>query len=248
MTKTILITGATAGIGEASARKFATGGWKVIGTGRRADRLRDLADELGESFLPLEIDMRDLDSVRSLAELSPPWGEIDLLLNNAGLAPPTDPLPETDWELLETVMETNMTGLVALTRALLPGLIERKGGIINLSSVAATYPYKGGAVYGGTKAFVRQFSLDLRCDLAGTGVRVTSIEPGMVETEFTIVRTGGDKAASDALYANMDPMTAEDIAESIWWVANLPPHVNVNAIELMPTSQSFAGFTISRKG
>jgi serine 3-dehydrogenase len=220
----------------------------VIGTGRRADRLKDLADELGESFLPLEIDMRDLDSVRSLAELSPPWGEIDLLLNNAGLAPPTDPLPETDWELLETVMETNMTGLVALTRALLPGLIERKGGIINLSSVAATYPYKGGAVYGGTKAFVRQFSLDLRCDLAGTGVRVTSIEPGMVETEFTIVRTGGDKAASDALYANMDPMTAEDIAESIWWVANLPPHVNVNAIELMPTSQSFAGFTISRKG
>jgi serine 3-dehydrogenase len=248
MTKTILITGATAGIGEASARKFAAGGWKVIGTGRRAERLKELADELGESFLPLEVDMRDLDSVRSLAGLSPPWSEIDLLLNNAGLAPPTDPLPQTDWDLLETVMETNMTGLVALTRALLPWLIERQGAIINLSSVAATYPYKGGAVYGGTKAFVRQFSLDLRCDLAGTGVRVTSIEPGMVETEFTIVRTGGDKAASDALYANMDPMTAEDIAESIWWVANLPPHVNVNAIELMPTSQSFAGFTVSRKG
>jgi len=248
MTKTILITGATAGIGEASARKFAAGGWKVIGTGRRADRLKDLADQLGESFLPLEIDMRDLDSVRSLADLSAPWGEIDLLLNNAGLAPPTDPLPDTDWDLLETVIETNMTGLVALTRALLPRLVERRGAIINLSSVAATYPYKGGAVYGGTKAFVRQFSLDLRCDLAGTGVRVTSIEPGMVETEFTIVRTGGDKAASDALYANMDPMTAEDIAETIWWVANLPSHVNVNAIELMPTSQSFAGFTVSRKG
>jgi serine 3-dehydrogenase len=248
MTKTILITGATAGIGEASARKFAAGGWKVIGTGRRAERLKALADELGGSFLPLEIDMRDLDSVRSLAEMSPPWGEIDLLLNNAGLAPPTDPLPDSDWALLETVMETNMTGLVAMTRALLPGLIGRKGAIINLSSVAATYPYKGGAVYGGTKAFVRQFSLDLRCDLAGTGVRVTSIEPGMVETEFTIVRTGGDKAASDALYANMDPMTAEDIAETAWWVANLPPHVNVNAIELMPTSQSFAGFAVSRKG
>jgi serine 3-dehydrogenase len=248
MTKTILITGATAGIGEASARKFAAGGWKVIGTGRRAERLKELADELGESFLPLGIDMRDLDSVRSLADLSAPWGEIDLLLNNAGLAPPTDPLPDTDWDLLETVIETNMTGLVALTRALLPGLIDRRGAIINLSSVAATYPYKGGAVYGGTKAFVRQFSLDLRCDLAGTGVRVTSIEPGMVETEFTIVRTGGNKAASDALYANMDPMTAEDIAETIWWVANLPPHVNVNAIELMPTSQSFAGFTVSRKG
>jgi serine 3-dehydrogenase len=247
MTKTILITGATAGIGEASARKFAAGGWQVIGTGRRAERLKALSDELGDCFLPLEIDMRDFDSVRSLAEQSPPWGEIDLLLNNAGLAPPTDPLPDSDWSLLETVMETNMTGLVALTRALLPGLIRRKGAIINLSSVAATYPYKGGAVYGGTKAFVRQFSLDLRCDLAGTGVRVTSIEPGMVETEFTIVRTGGDKQASDALYSNMDPMTGDDIAETIWWVANLPPHVNVNALELLPTSQSFAGFAVSRK-
>ena len=248
MTKTILITGATAGIGEASARRFASGGWKVIGTGRRADRLKALADELGEQFLPLEIDMRDRDSVESLAKLSGEWGAIDLLLNNAGLAPPTDPLTETDWDLLETVVDTNVTGLVALTRALLPRLIERKGAIINLSSVAATYPYKGGAVYAGTKAFVRQFSLDLRCDLAGTGVRVTSIEPGMVETEFTIVRTGGDKQASDALYANMDPMTGEDIAETIWWVATLPPHLNINALELMPVSQSFAGFTVARKG
>jgi len=248
MSKTILITGATAGIGEAAARRFAAGGWKVIGTGRRAGRLKELAEELGESFLPLEVDMRDLDAVRSLAELSPPWGEVDLLLNNAGLAPPTDPLPDTDWDLLETVLETNMTGLVALTRALLPRLIQRKGAIVNLSSVAATYPYKGGAVYGATKAFVRQFSLDLRCDLAGTGVRVTSIEPGMVETEFTIVRTGGDRQASDALYADMDPMTAEDMAGTIWWIATLPPHINVNAIELMPTSQSFAGFTVSRKG
>ncbi len=248
MTKTILITGATAGIGEASARKFASGGWNVIGTGRRGERLKSLSAELGDCFLPLEIDMRDTKSVESLAALSSPWNAIDLLLNNAGLAPPTDPLPETDWELIETVVETNVTGLVALTRALLPTLTERKGAIVNLSSVAATYPYKGGAVYAGTKAFVRQFSLDLRCDLAGTGVRVTSIEPGMIETEFTIVRTGGDKAASDALYANMDPMTADDIAETVWWVANLPKHVNVNTLELMPTSQSFGGFTVSRKG
>lgn len=248
MTKTILITGATAGIGEASARKFASCGWNVIATGRRGDRLRALSDELGECCLPLELDMRDRGALERLSELAPPWGEIDLLLNNAGLAPPTDPLPETDWQLLETVIETNVTGLVAITRALLPKLVERKGTIVNLSSVAATYPYKGGAVYAGTKAFVRQFSLDLRCDLAGSGVRVTSIEPGMVETEFTIVRTGGDKAASDALYSNMDPMTAEDIAETIWWVANLPPHVNVNTIELMPTSQSFAGFSVARKG
>ncbi len=247
MTKTILITGATAGIGEASARRFAAGGWRVIGTGRRADRLKSLADELGETFLPLEIDMRDRQSLETLADLSGEWGEIDLLLNNAGLAPPTDPLPDTDWALLETVIETNVTGLVVLTRALLSKLIVRKGAIINLSSVAATYPYKGGAVYGGTKAFVRQFSLDLRSDLAGTGVRVTSIEPGMIETEFTIVRTGGDKAASDALYANMDPMTAEDLAETIWWIANLPPHVNINTLELMPTSQSFAGFAVSRQ-
>lgn len=246
--KTILITGATAGFGEAAARKFVAGGWNVIGTGRRADRLRKLQEALGDAFLPLEIDMRDRAAVESLAKLAPPWGEIDLLLNNAGLAPPTDPLPDTDWELVETVIETNVTGLVALTRVLLPKLVERKGQIINLSSVAATYPYKGGAVYAGTKAFVRQFSLDLRCDLAGTGVRVTSIEPGMAETEFTIVRTGGDREASDKLYAGMDPMTAEDLADLFWWLANLPPHLNINAIELMPVSQSWAGFAVNREG
>jgi serine 3-dehydrogenase len=245
--KTILITGATAGFGEAAARKFAAGGWNVIGTGRRGDRLKRLQQELGDAFLPLEIDMRDREAVESLSQLAAPWGEIDLLLNNAGLAPPTDDLPEAEWERIEAVIDTNITGLVALTRALLPKLVERKGQIINLSSVAATYPYKGGAVYAGTKAFVRQFSLDLRCDLAGTGVRVTSIEPGMAETEFTIVRTGGDKAASDKLYAGMDPMTAEDLADLFWWLATLPPHLNINIVELMPVSQSFAGFTVSRE-
>ena len=246
--KTILITGATAGFGEAAARKFVGGGWRAIGTGRRGDRLKALQDELGETFLPLEVDMRDYSAVEDLARLSPPWSEIDLLLNNAGLAPPTDPLPQTDWERIETVIDTNVTGLVALTRALLPKLVERRGQIINLSSVAATYPYKGGAVYAGTKAFVRQFSLDLRSDLAGSGVRVTSIEPGMAETEFTIVRTGGDKEASDRLYAGMDPMTSEDLADLFWWLANLPPHLNINTIELMPVSQSFAGFTVNREG
>jgi len=246
--KTILITGATAGFGEAAARKFIAGGWRAVGTGRRGDRLRKLQEELGDAFLPLEIDMRDREAVESLARLEAPWGEIDLLLNNAGLAPPTDPLPDTDWERIEQVIDTNITGLVALTRALLPKLIQRKGQIINLSSVAATYPYKGGAVYAGTKAFVRQFSLDLRCDLAGTGVRVTSIEPGMAETEFTIVRTGGDKEASDKLYSGMDPMTAEDLADLFWWLAGLPPHLNINAIELMPVTQSWAGFTVARQG
>ncbi|MGE5561819.1 MAG: SDR family NAD(P)-dependent oxidoreductase [Bacillota bacterium] len=245
--KTILITGATAGFGEAAARKFVAGGWRAIGTGRRGERLKALQQELGDAFLPLEIDMQDLGAVEGLARLEPPWGDVDLLLNNAGLAPPTDPLPETDWGKIETVIDTNITGLVALTRALLPKLVERRGQIINLSSVAATYPYKGGAVYAGTKAFVRQFSLDLRCDLAGTGVRVTSVEPGMAETEFTIVRTGGDKEASDKLYAGMNPMTADDLADLFWWLANLSAHLNINTVELMPVSQSFAGFTVSRE-
>ena len=244
---TILITGATSGFGEAAARKFVAGGWRAIGTGRRGDRLKGLQEELGDAFLPLEIDMRDLPAVETLAGLEAPWDGIDLLLNNAGFATPTTPLPETDWQWIEDVIRTNVTGLVALTRALLPKLVERRGQIINLSSVAATYPYKGGAVYAGTKAFVRQFSLDLRCDLAGTGVRVTSVEPGMAETEFTIVRTGGDKSASDRLYAGTNPMTAEDHADLFWWLANLPPHLNINTVELMPVSQSWAGFTIARE-
>jgi serine 3-dehydrogenase (NADP+) len=244
--KTILITGATAGFGRAAARKFVSGGWNAIGTGRRGERLKELQEELGDAFLPLEVDMQDVEAVEGLAALSAPWNKIDLLLNNAGLAPPTNPLPETDWTRIKEVIETNITGLVALTRALLPKIVERRGQIINLSSVAASYPYKGGAVYAGTKAFVRQFSLDLRSDLAGTGVRVTSVEPGMAETEFTIVRTGGDKDASDKLYAGMNPITAEDLADLFWWLANLPPHLNINAVELMPVSQSFAGFTVDR--
>lgn len=247
MTKTVLITGATAGFGEAAAKKFADGGWRVIGTGRRRERLRTLGATLGDSFLGLEIDMRDREAVESLAKLDGGWGDIDLLINNAGLAPPMSGLEDSDWDKIETALDTNITGLVALTRALIPTLIRRKGAVINLSSVAATYPYKGGAIYAGTKAFVRQFSLDLRCDLAGTGVRVTSIEPGMAETEFTIVRTGGDKEASDKLYAGMNPMTSKDLADLFWWIATLPPHLNINAIELMPVSQSWAGFTIERE-
>ena len=243
MTRTAFITGATAGIGEAAARRFVGDGWQVIGTGRRADRLDRLAADLGSSFRALGLDMRDTAGFDQLAKDT---GPIDLLINNAGLAPPMSPLQGADQDPLDTVIETNITGLVALTRAFLPGLIERKGAIINLSSVAATYPYKGGAVYAGSKAFVRQFSLGLRCDLAGTGVRVTSIEPGMVETEFTLVRTGGDQAASDALYNGADPMTAADIADTIFYVATLPAHLNINALELMPVSQSWAGFAVER--
>ena len=200
-------------------------------------------------FHGLALDMRAIGEVEAVLDRLPePFRAVDLLINNAGLAPPMEPLQEADLEPSLSVIETNVSGLVAITRALLPRLIERRGAIINLSSVAATYPYRGGAVYGGTKAFVRQFSLDLRCDLHGSGVRVTSIEPGMAETEFTVVRSGGDQAASDALYAGMDPMTAEDLAETLWWVATLPPHVNINTLELMPVSQSFAGFVIARRG
>ena len=245
--KTAFITGATAGIGAAAARKFVEAGWRVVGTGRRRDRLDGLAAELGEGFHPLSLDMTAtghfLDAIDSLPA---PFGAIDLLINNAGLAPPMSNLQEAKQGPLDTAIDTNIDGLVALTRTLLPQLIERKGAIINLSSVAATYPYRGGAVYAGSKAFVRQFGLGLRCDLASTGVRVTSIEPGMVETEFTLVRTGGDQAASDALYANMNPMTADDIADTIFWVATLPPHININALELMPVNQSWGGFAVTR--
>ena len=249
MEKTAFITGATSGIGAASARRFAREGWKVVGTGRRRERLDAMAAELGDGFLPLELDMRERTAIEAAAESLPEgFRDVDLLINNAGLAPPLDTLQESELAPSLQAIETNITGLVILTRRLLPSLIERKGGIINMSSVAATYPYRGGAVYGGTKAFVRQFSLDLRSDLHGKGVRVTSIEPGMIETEFTLVRNGWDQAASDALYAKMDPMTAEDTADILWWVATLPPHVNVNALELMPVNQSFAGFQVAREG
>ncbi len=169
---------------------------------------------------------------------------IDVLVNNAGLALGTAPAPQARLEDWLTMIETNVTGLVTLTHRLLPGLIERKGVIVNLSSIAADYPYPGGNVYGATKAFVQQLSLGLRSDLHGTGVRVTSIEPGMAETEFTLVRTGGNQAASDALYRGFQPLTAQDIAETVFWVATLPAHVNVNRLELMPVSQSWAGFQV----
>ena len=245
--RTALITGATAGIGEAAARAFVRAGWRVIGTGRRAERLDALGSELGEAFHGAAFDVRD-EAARDAALDALPDGfrDVDLLVNNAGLALGTSPAQASDLDQWKTMIDTNVTALVSLTHKLLPQLIERKGAIINLSSVAATYPYTGGNVYGGTKAFVRQFSLNLRADLHGTGVRVTSIEPGMVETEFTVVRTGGNQAASDTLYAGADPMTGADIADTLLWVAELPPHLNINTLELMPVTQSFAGFQVAR--
>jgi serine 3-dehydrogenase len=245
---TALITGGTSGIGEAAARVFVAAGWRVIATGRRKERLDALVAELGaDKVHPAVFDVRD-EAARdaALEALPAEFQSIDLLINNAGLALGTAPAQSASLDQWKTMIDTNVTALVSLTRKLLPALVERKGAIINISSVAATYPYTGGNVYGGTKAFVHQFSLGLRSDLAGTGVRVTSIEPGMVETEFTLIRTGGSQEASDKLYGGANPMTAEDIANTLLWVAQLPPHLNINTLELMPVSQSFAGFQVAR--
>jgi serine 3-dehydrogenase len=249
MSKTVLITGTSSGFGAAAVRRFAAEGWQVIGTARREERLRELADEVGrDKFVYGAFDIRDEAALDAfLAGLPEGFRGIDVLVNNAGLALGTAPAQQANLDDWQTMIDTNVSSLVTVTHKLLPTLIERKGIIINLSSTASTYPYPGGNVYGGTKAFVRQFSLGLRSDLHGTGVRVASIEPGMAETEFTMVRTGGNQAASDALYQGANPMTAEDIANSIYWVATLPPHMNVNRLELMPVSQSWAPFQVARE-
>lgn len=245
---TALVTGATSGIGAATVRALAGAGWQVVGTGRRADRLDTLAGEIGDAMHPLPFDIGDDGAIAAaLAALPERFRAMDLLVNNAGLALGTAPAQQADLAQWRRMVDTNITGLMTITHALLPALIARKGMIVNIGSVAGTYPYPGGNAYGGTKAFVRQFSLGLRSDLHGTGVRVTCIEPGMVETEFTLVRTGSQQA-SDALYGNARPMTAEDIASTILWVAGQPPHLNVNSIELMPVTQSFAGFQVAREG
>lgn len=248
MSKTALITGATSGIGEAAARAFVKAGWRVVATGRRAERLKALAGAIGaDKVHGLPFDVRDEGARdRALAGLPEAFRGIDLLVNNAGLALGRNPAQAADLVQWKTMIDTNVTALASLTYKLLPDLIARRGAIINISSVAATYPYPGGNVYGGTKAFVSQFSLGLRSDLHGTGVRVTSIEPGMVETEFSLVRNSGDKAVADAVYRGAKPMSGDDIAAAILWVAELPPHLNINRLELMPVSQSFAATQVAR--
>ena len=247
MSRTALVTGATAGIGEATVRALVANGWRCIGTGRRRERLDALVAELGaDKVHPAVFDVRDEEAMdTALAELPEEFAGIDLLVNNAGLAQGLSPAQEADLDDWQAMIDTNVTAMVKLTRKLLPRLIERKGAVIAIGSVAGSYVYPGGNVYAGSKAFANHFTLALRADLHGTGVRVTSIEPGMVETEFTLVRTGSQDA-SDRLYRGADPMTGEDIANTILWVAQLPPHLNINRIELMPVSQDFAGFRVAR--
>jgi len=221
----------------------------VVVSARRAERVHDLAAELGPQVLPLALDVRDRAAVaETVAGLPEEFAAIDVLVNNAGLALGLGPAQDADLDEWDQMIDTNCKGLVYCTRAILPGMVERgHGHVINLGSVAGAYPYPGGNVYGGTKAFVHQFSLNLRSDLHGTGVRVTCVEPGMADTEFSLVRFSGDKGKADNVYAGMQPMTADDIAESIHWAATMPQHVNVNTIELMATAQSFAPFQVARE-
>jgi len=249
----ILITGASAGFGAAMCRAFVQAGYPVIGAARRADKLAELQNELGFMFQPLEMDVGDKNSVNialaSLANLPAEFQSIDCLINNAGLALGLDPAQQANFEDWETMVQTNVLGLIYLTRQVLPQMVERNQGyIINIGSIAGTYPYAGGNVYGATKAFVRQFSLNLRADLAGKNIRVTNIEPGLCGgTEFSNVRFKGDEERVNKLYENVDYLRAEDIAATVLWLYQCPAHMNVNAIEIMPVAQTFAAHTVTRK-
>ena len=247
----VMITGASAGFGAAMARKFVQTGHKVIAAARRTERLDALAKELGKNLLPVALDVTEKSSIdQALASLPADWQDIDVLINNAGLALGLEPAHEAHLSDWDTMIATNCTGLVTITRAVLPQMVARGAGlVINLGSVAGAYPYPGGNVYGATKAFVDQFTLNLRADLVGTGVRATNIAPGMSGgTEFSNVRFKGDDAAAAKVYQGAMALTPEDVADAAWWVANLPPHVNVNGIEMMPTCQGFSPFTIKRTG
>lgn len=245
----VFVTGASVGFGEAIARRFVQTGHHVIATARRVERLQALATELGERLLPWELDVRDRQAVAALpSQLPVGWGDVDILVNNAGLALGLDAAPHANLDDWDTMIDTNCRGLVHVTRALLPGMVARnRGQIFNLGSIAGNWPYPGGNVYGATKAFVRQFSLNLRADLLGTAVRVTNIEPGLCGgTEFSEVRFHGDAHRAAQVYANVQPLTAEDIADTVQWIASRPAHVNINSIELMPVAQAFAGLTVHR--
>jgi 3-hydroxy acid dehydrogenase / malonic semialdehyde reductase len=246
------VTGASSGFGAVIARRFAAAGVRVIATARRRDRLNGLVDEFGEDLIFVSVlDVRDRLAIEQLvASLPPPFAEIDVLVNNAGLALGLEPAQEAGLDNWEQMIQTNCTGLAYVTRVVLPGMVaRRRGHVVNMGSIAATYPYPGGNVYGATKAFVRQFSLGLRADLHGTGVRVTCIEPGLVGgTEFSEVRFAGDADRAATPYAGTQPLTPDDIAAAVEWVTSQPPHVNVNFVELMPVSQSFGALPVDRTG
>lgn len=245
----VLITGASAGFGEAMARKFVGNGHRVIAAARRSDRLAALREELGDRLLPITMDVTDRASVDSaLAHVPADWKPIDVLVNNAGLALGTAPAQASSLDEWETMIATNTKGLVTVTHAILPDMVARNSGlIINVGSVAGNTPYPGGNVYGATKAFVEQFTRNLRSELVGTGVRATNLAPGLVGgTEFSNVRYRGDDAAAAKVYEGTVPLTAADIAETAYWIATLPPHVNVIQLEVVPTCQGYAGWNIKR--
>jgi len=247
----VLITGATSGIGMSCAELFSKKGYKTILIGRRKERLLKLSKKLGvKKNLPIQLDVRNKEEVfQTIDKLPNDFKKISILINNAGLAWGLEPAHKVDIKKWETMIDTNCKGLVYMTRAVLPGLIKRnKGHIVNMGSVAGSYPYEGGNVYGGTKAFVKQFSLGLKSDLLGTKVKITNIEPGMADTEFSLIRFSGNKKKAKNVYKNMTPLNGRDIAETIYWAISRPAHVNINRIELMPLQQGFNFFSVSRTG
>jgi 3-hydroxy acid dehydrogenase / malonic semialdehyde reductase len=249
---TVLITGATSDFGAAIARRFAALGSRLVLAGRTPEKLQKLKSEIGAlnggNVHTLCFDMQNREAMEKAIESIPAlYAQIDILINNAGGALGLDPAHKADLADWQTMIDVNVTALALMTRLVLPGMVERgKGHVINIGSVAGTYAYPGGNVYGAAKAFVKQFSLNLRADLQGTNVRVTNIEPGMVETGFSLARFKGDKKRADAVYANTTPLTAEDVAETVVWAATLPPHVNINSLEVMPTKQSFGALAVER--
>ena len=248
--RTVFITGATSGFGAAAARRFAAAGARLVICGRRAGRLEALTAELGPAPIrALTLDVRDRAAVfEAIAALPSPFDAIDVLVNNAGLALGLEPAHQANLEDWDKMVDTNIKGLMYCTRAVLPGMVTRNHGhIINLGSIAGSHPYPGGNAYGGTKAFVKQFSLNLRADLYGSKVRVTNIEPGLCETEFSVVRFHGDAERAAQVYEGTTPLTADDIAECIFWSAALPAHVNINSIEVMPVAQTFAGARVYKE-
>lgn len=234
----VCVTGATSGIGRATVERFVKEGWEAVALGRREERLAALAAEHPGRIRTARLDVRKRDEVEQVFKA---MGDIDVLVNNAGLALGLEPAQECSLDDWDTMVDTNIKGLLYCTRAALPGMVARKAGhVVNLGSIAGTYAYPGSNVYGASKGFVLQFSRGLRCDLHGTGVRVTDIEPGLLESEFSDVRFKGDESRFENLYKNAHPLRPEDVADAIWWVTTRPAHVNVSQVEIMPTTQSLA--------